>query len=260
MLETAKVVWARLTLVWAARIAIGLIGLVTVFLGLVVAWRVGAGTTLLVVGSLLLLVALVGPRVQKLTAKHGDTELSLDLIDRVDEALDVVKDAEGEEELRARLEELERSLEATRTEIAAAALDAEEDRFREIILAKRHAELSAAKADEVPRVPPPAPRATHAIGPNHAKLKVRVPGASMLLSVFCRVTSPSGDDFFAQAKRATAGLPWVQAVFEVTYPDDFPGAEWRIGVHRVEWSSRSVFVAALVPPTTVALDEFAVSS
>jgi hypothetical protein len=58
---------------------IGAIGLVCVAAGGVVAWRADAATPLLVAGVLLVLLAMLGDRVQEILLKQGDKEMRLQL-------------------------------------------------------------------------------------------------------------------------------------------------------------------------------------
>jgi hypothetical protein len=210
---------AQLRLAGAARAVILLVGAGTLAYGLLNAWRAVNVSTLVVVGAVMLVAALVFPHDwSQLRLAWGDASA---LISRVqDELEEVATSSSTEAELREQIDQL-------RTDLAAVA--------KQPLRPRRTAEelLGVGR-----------PRAYHTFrGRDSVALTVTtVPLVrNQPTKLSCDVTRPSGDVDSA-ATRDPEGLAAVAGLsasrFSLVYPDDFPGSQpLASGEYEVSWRS-----------------------
>lgn len=232
----------RISLRASGRYFLGTAGALTLILGLIVAWREGAATAMLVVGGGLLLVALVGPGVKELRARHGETEIHI--LREFEQAIIETAAAPNEQELRLRLETLEKQV----GEAAAALRHGSE--IREALIRQ----LSGGEASPSRRSAEPIARTI--VGPTYAKLTLSRAAFGFVTRIVCEVTTPSGSTYEAPATREGSTL--VASNAHAIFPDDFAGAtSLEPGPYRVEWK-RASGIAGFAPPETLAIDDFVV--
>lgn len=222
------------------RTILGLIGLGTLLLGVIAAWRSNAATPLLLAGVVLGTLAVFGDRITDVTVRWRDNEVSARLLQPLKEEVDrMAEGVEGEdvpEPVKKRLHELS-------------------NRVREI-------QASATSPNRIEHPPPYT--ATHLIAESgDVLLQLRGPGQSPVFrfgQARCVVTDPSRATFTAQGAmepKLGSGSMWSEVTFR--WPDDFPSAGVSSGKHVVDWFINDYLSATWWPSglgRRVAIDAF----
>jgi hypothetical protein len=243
---------ARLRQFGWGRSTLAVLGLLGLFLGMLNAWRAEASSTLLVVGGLLLVVALIiAPEWDEIRASHGGTEF---LLKRYREGVqDALATSETPQELVERVEQLETTAQAAETAKAF-------ERFR-----KKAAQMigeTLRREDEA--LNPGEIKADASVLGSLATLRLRAraarPGA-LFNSAECHVTDPHGRTASAVAP-ATPGAILSVRRFLLTYPRQFVDAlPLEPGTYQVEWRRRplaATTIASALARVAVATTTFTV--
>ncbi len=197
------------------------LGIAALMLGGVNAWRAESSTTLVIVGAVLVIFALVlAPDWREIHLSHGETKASI--LRDVDQALERVESSSASEQVRQEIAEIR------------ARLDEAADRER----AKRNRQaprpLSATPSASVFLK---KPEAAHTfVGQDSVHLTLHVPKTRSGEAYTCTVIAPDG----TRLSKSVAPPPFAMVAFTVTfstrYPDEFPESARLIpGRYSVEW-------------------------
>jgi hypothetical protein len=214
--------WHRIAVSGWSRSLLLIAGLALLVVGVIDAWRSEASTTLLIVGGLFVLFAVVvGQDWEEIRLSHGG--MTAQIFRRFGEALEQVEQS-PDAEIRAQVAEL-------RTEV---------DRMAERRPVITHPPFRTRVSETSSPVVGPGiwggrPVAFHTFGPSWVKLSLSVPPRDTGHRYTCAIVHPDGRETSMKSIRPPLlrGVPWT---FSTVFPDEFVGSSPLVpGSYKVEW-------------------------
>jgi hypothetical protein len=216
--------WHRIGVIGWSRWLLLVAGLALLVFGVFDAWRSEASTTLLIVGGLFVLFAvIVGQDWREIRLSHGDT--TAQIFRGVDQALERVEKS-SDTEIRAQVAELRTELTSIARRTAPRAVIANPP------FPTRVSERSSPVTG--PGLFGGKPVAYHTFGSSWVQLSLGVPARDTNHSYTCVITPPDDTTWMKSISPPIfRGIPWT---FSTVFPDEFVGSNPLVpGSYRVEW-------------------------
>jgi hypothetical protein len=228
----------RLHLAGVLRIGVGLVGLIGLVLGMIIAWRANSATTLLIVAGLLLILAALGLDWEEIRGGYGGANLAF--------LRRGLRNVEGDLD---RVASNEAVPDAVRQELAPVRDELEELRSKvEDLTPQRPRPRRAATREDFQNLDRAMEglmrtKATHSFRGSDAVELTLLIVARATARYQCTVKTPTGEAFNAIA-RGTNWSSVAASTYSVLYPNEFVGSEpFVAGRYEVEWRA--------APPTDV---------
>jgi hypothetical protein len=249
-MHDARRLGARFREFGVVRALIAAIGLAVLLDGFLIAHDSRAATPLIVAGLLLMLFALVvlRPEVREIEARYGEASL---ILRGAGQALGDAAEAGSEEELRARVAELEADLEE-----AARAVDIHADRLGGWIRAlNRQLDRERGREPQVAwsrLLEALSTNASHELHDGHAELRLSTSDPNVGTEIVCSVVDPEGTNSESRVQSHAA-----PRVFATRYPNDFADVPaLRPGSYTVVWVRPGRAAPGQTKSYTLARDAF----